>query len=371
MGAFMKFTCEKNLLQKEISFAQEIIASKSSISVLSNVFIEAKNETLSIKATDIKVNFATSIPISVQEEGTSTIFCDKLLGILSSIPEGEIEIEQNDMRISIKPVFKKIKFQLRSISPDKFPEFPGIEDSKYFSFPVKEFKEMIENTIFAVSDDETRYFMNGVFMEKVGNSIIMVATDGKRLAYIKKELESEIQDFKSAIIPPKILSIILRHAGDQNPISLAIGEKNLHVKFGNYKLSSVLIEGQFPNYQRVIPESQKYSIFINRNEILDALKRVSILVEQKSRRTLFTIANTYISLSTEENEIGDAKEEISCRYEGPDTLLALNYKYLEEPLKSMNDEEIEIDFTEPTRAITICSAVKKDFFHIIMPMQLE
>jgi DNA polymerase III subunit beta len=367
----MKFTCEKNLLQKEISFAQEVIASKSSISVLSNVYLEATNETLLIKATDIKVNFETIMPINVIESGISTIFCDKLLGILTSMPEGEIEIEQVETRIVIKPVFKKIRFQLKSISAEKFPEFPIIDEKSIFSIPIKDFKEMIINTIFAVSDDETRYFMNGVYIEKSESSIIMVATDGKRLAYTKKPVEQNIKDFKSAIIPPKILSIILRHAGDQNPIDLAISEKNIFVHFGNYRLSSVLIEGQFPNYQRVIPESQKYSIIVNRNELIDALKRVSILVEQKSRRTLFSISKNSISLSTEEGEIGNAKEEISCRYEGPDLIMALNYKYIEEPLKSMDDEEINIDFTEPTRAITICSIEKKDFFHIIMPMQLE
>jgi DNA polymerase-3 subunit beta len=367
----MKFTCEKSALQREIAFAQEIISSKSSISVLSNVLFIAKEGSLFIKATDIKVNFETVLPVDVASEGTVTVYCDKFLTILSAIPEGDIEIEQDDNKVIIRPVFKKIKFQLRSIASEKFPELPSIDDSLYFSIPARILKEMIANTIFAVSDDETRYFMNGVHVEKSGTSIIMVATDGRRLAYIKKEVGGDIPDFKGIIVPPKILSIINKHAGDQNPISLAISEKNIFLKFANYSISSVLIEGQFPNYQRVIPEEQKNRLIVKRTELIDSLKRISILVEQKSRRSFLNLKNGEIVVSTEEGEIGAATEEVDCAYEGPEVTMALNYRYLEDPLKVMDTEDVEISFSEPTKAMTLNAVPKKDYFHIVMPMQID
>ncbi len=367
----MKFTCEKSALQREIAFAQEIISSKSSISVLSNVLFIAKEGSLFIKATDIKVNFETVLPVDVAEEGTVTIYCDKFLTILSSIPEGDIEIMQDDNKVVIRPVFKKIKFQLKSIASEKFPELPSIAENMYFSLPARMFKEMIANTIFAVSDDETRYFMNGVHMEKTGNDLIMVATDGRRLAYIKKNLEVDVPDFKGIIIPPKILGVINKHAGDENPISMAISEKNIFFRFANYSISSVLIEGQFPNYQRVIPEEQKNSMTIKRSELIDSLKRISILVEQKSRRSFLTLKSGEIIVSTEEGEIGAAREEIDCNYEGPEVTMALNYRYLEDPLKVMDSELVEISFTEPTKAMTLNAVPKRDYFHIVMPMQIE
>jgi DNA polymerase-3 subunit beta len=237
--------------------------------------------------------------------------------------------------------------------------------------PVKEFKDMIYQTVFAVSDDETRYFMNGVFFEKTEDKIIMVATDGRRLAYISKSAGSGIKEFSGIIIPPKILNIIVKRAGDEGLVSISVTDKTIFIRFGSYSLSSVLIEGQFPNYKRVIPESQSFSLSVNRLEMLDALRRVSILVEQKSHRVYLGLASGSLSVYSEESEIGTAKEEIPCKYEGEGLSLALNYRYIEEPFKVMNDEEISIQFTESTKAITILPVPERDFFHIVMPMQLD
>ncbi|MDR2397370.1 MAG: DNA polymerase III subunit beta [Spirochaetaceae bacterium] len=366
----MKFTGERSVLLKEIAIAQEIISSKNAISILSNIYLEAEQDTLSIKATDIKVNFQTTVPVIVIEPGSTTVFGDKFLGILNAIPEGEIEFEQVDTKITIRPTFKKIRFQLKSIASEKFPEFPAPQQEKAFEMPVKDFKEMILQTIFAVSDDETRYFMNGVFFEKAEDKLVMVATDGRRLAYISKALDTAIEDFPGIIIPPKILHIIMKRAGDEGLISISVSDTIIFIQFGSYNLSSVLIEGQFPNYHRVIPENQSSSFIVNRLEMLDALKRVSLLVEQKSHRVYLGLSAATIAVYSEESDIGTAKEEIPCKYEGEEVAIALNYRYLEEPFKVMEDTEICIQFTEATRAITILPEPAKDFFHIVMPMQL-
>jgi DNA polymerase-3 subunit beta len=367
----MKFTCERSILLKEISIAQEIILSKNAISILSNIYLEAHDDTLIIKSTDIKVNFETKVPVIVLEDGSTTVFGDKFLGILNTIPDGELEFAQNDGKILIKPLNKKVKFQLKSIASDKFPEFPVPGNDNFFDLPVSDFKEMILQTVFAVSDDETRYFMNGVFCEKQENKLIMVGTDGRRLAFIAKEVGDGIKEFAGVIIPPKILNIILKRAGDEGLILISITDKTIFIKFGSYQLSSVLIEGQFPNYRRVIPESQLYSFTLNRLEMLDALKRVSLLVEQKSRRIYFGVSPEGISISSEESDIGNAKEEISCKYEGEAISIALNYRYIEEPFKVIPDDEVSIHFSEPNRAITIKPVPDKDFFHIIMPMNVD
>ncbi|MDR3334169.1 MAG: DNA polymerase III subunit beta [Treponema sp.] len=365
----MKFTCERNVLLKEIAIAQEIISSKNAISILSNIYIEAENDTLTIKATDIKVNFETKVPVTVLEPGSTTVFGDKFLGILNSIPDGELEFEQVDQKTTIKPTLKRIRFQLKSIASDKFPEFPMPKDESFFNMPIKDFKGMIAQTIFAISDDETRYFMNGVLFEKLDSKIVMVATDGRRLAYISKEAGPEIQDFSGIIIPPKILHIIMKRAGDEGLVSISVTDKTIFIYFGSYQLSSVLIEGQFPNYHRVIPENQSFIFSVNRLEMLDALKRVSLLVEQKSHRVYLGIAPEAVSVYSEESEIGTAKEDIPCKYEGEAVSIALNYRYIEEPFKVMSGEEISLQFTEPSKAITIKPQPETDFFHIIMPMQ--
>jgi DNA polymerase-3 subunit beta len=366
----MKFTCERNVLLKEVAIANEIIASKNAISILSNIYIEAAGGMLTIKATDMKVNFETKVPVDVVEEGAVTVYGDKFSGILNSIPDGELEFEQNESKINIKTSAKRARFQLKSIASDKFPEFTVAEEG-FFEIPVKDFKEMIQETVFAVSDDETRYFMNGVLFEKAEDKFVMVATDGRRLAYIVKEAGAGIGDFARSIIPPKILNIIMKRAGEEGMISISVTDKMIFVQFGSYKLSSVLIEGQFPNYSKVIPESQDFSFTVNRTEMLDALRRVSLLVEQKSHRVYLGVAPGTVSVYCEESEIGNAREEIPCQYEGEEVSIALNYRYIEEPFKVMECDEISIHFTESTKAITIKPVPEKDFFHIVMPMQLD
>jgi DNA polymerase III, beta subunit len=367
----MKFTCEKNSFAREISFAQEIIASKNALSIMSNVLLEASEGTLSLKATDVKVSFETSIPVDTSEPGSVTVFCDKLSGILSTIPEGDLMIEQDDSKVIVRPTFKKVRFQLKTISSEKFPEIPDVSDDLFFAVPAKEFKEMITQTIFAVSDDETRYFMNGVFFEKAPDGLVMVATDGRRLSYVKKTFETKIPDFKGVIVPPKILGLVAKRAPEEGLIGIAVTDKSIFFRFGSYKISSVLIEGQFPNYQKVIPESQKNRITVKRTELLDALRRVSVFVEQKSRRTFFGVSEGQIVVSSEESDLGTAREELPCQYSGPETTIALNFKYVEDPLKVMEAEEIAIDFTEPNRAITVSPEPKTDYFHVVMPMQIE
>jgi DNA polymerase-3 subunit beta len=364
----MKFTCERSVLLKEISIAQEIIASKNAISILSNIYLEALEDSLIIKATDMKVNFETKVPVTVVEPGPVTVFGEKFLNILSSVPDGDLEFEQVENKIVIKPSAKKVKFQLKSIASDKFPEFP-VSGAEYFDMPIKDFKEMVNQTVFAVSDDETRYFMNGVYVEKAEEKIIMVATDGRRLAYINKSAGNEIKDFAGVIVPPKILNVITKRAGDEGLVSISVTDKTIFIRFGSYHLSSVLLEGQFPNYRKVIPETQTSSLSINRGEMLDALRRVSLLVEQKSHRVYLGLAPGIMSVYSEESEIGTAKEEIPCKYDGEEIAIALNYRYIEEPFKVISDSDICIRFTSATKAITITPLPEKDFFHIVMPMQ--
>jgi len=365
----MKFTCNKEVLLKEISIAQEIISSKNAILILSNIYIEAVKDHLIIKAKDMKVNFQSEVPVTVIEEGSTTVYCDKFFGIISTFPYDEIEFFQKENTVIIKPVTqKKPEYKLKCIASDKFPEFP-VSSGPFFGIPIKDFKEMIQQTVFAVSDDETRYFMNGVLLEKAEGKINMVATDGRRLAYIGKSVSNKIDDFSGIIIPPKILSTVIKRSGDEGLINISISDKMIFISFASYQFSSVLIEGMFPNYRKVIPENQEFSLSVNRNEMLDALRRVSLMVEKKSHRIYLGISPGRMAVYSEESEIGTVEDEIPCKYDGEDVKMSLNYRYLEEPFKVMTEDEVKIRFSSATKAITIEPVPEKDFFHIVMPMQ--
>jgi len=368
----MRFISDKNLLLKEVSIAQEIIASRNALSILSNVLLDASEGKLTIRATDLKVSFETTLPVQIDEEGSTTIFCDKFLGILRSLPDGDVIFEEKEgNKLKIIPTEKKIDFSLKSISPEKFPQLPAMEEENSFELPQGDFLDMINQTYFSVSDDETRYFMNGVFFEKKEGQFIMVATDGRRLSFAQKPLSANTPDFPGVIIPTKILLLVRKLASGQGNLNLSITEKMIYVQFDNQKISSNLIEGQFPNYSRVIPESQEQSATLDKTKLVDALKRVSILAEQKSRRIFVTFQSGALVVKSEESEIGDAKEQIDCDYEGPEVSLALNFGFLLDPLKVVDESKVRIEFSEPRKAITLSSEPKKDYFHIVMPMQME
>ncbi|MFN2310446.1 MAG: DNA polymerase III subunit beta [Spirochaetia bacterium] len=367
----MKFVCDKDVIMREISVATDIISSKTTLSILSNVLMEASDQSLKIRATDLKVSFETAIPVTVESDGRTTVFCDKLLGILRSLPSGEVEFETSGSdRMIIRPRGKKIDFRLKCIEADKFPEIQLAVEDAYWEFPQKEFIEMISQTVFAVSDDETRYFMNGVYMENQEGALIMVATDGRRLAHVKKYPTSEMKEFPGIIIPPKVLTLIRKQASGEGSFSIAVTEKNLFVRFENQKISSALIDGQFPNYKRVIPEEQIHELTVSRVELAEALRRVSLLVE-KSRRIYVDLRPEAILMRSEETDIGAASEEISCDYNGPELTIALNYLYLSEPLKAIQSERVRVRFTESNKAVTLQPDPETDYFHIVMPMQLD
>ena len=273
------------------------------------------------------------------------------------------------MMIYIRPVFQKIDFKLKGIPSDKYPELKQVGDETFFEFPQKDFLDMISKTLFAVSSDETRYFMNGVYFECADGRLIMVATDGRRLSYIAKEAQLPFGDLKGIIIPPKILTLIRKLATGEGNLSLAVADNNLFVRFNEHRISSSLIDAQFPNYQRVIPDSQEHRLIVEREALYAALRRVSLLVEEKSRRIHLAVQAGALVLSSSEGEIGMAREEIPCEYDGPEMTLAVNYIYLLEPLREATEEKVSLEFTEADKAITVQPEPPSDYFHIVMPMQ--
>ena len=373
----MKFTFDRDAMIKEISIAQEIITNKSPISILSNILVIAEKNALIIKATDSTVKFTTTIPVDIQEEGRTTIFCDKFMSILSSLPSGDVEFDQTENNVIIKPVAKRVKFNLRSLASDKFPEIGTSENVPFFELPAKDFKEMIRQTIFAVSDDKNRYFMTGIYFIKNGDTLTMVATDGRRLSCVNKT-GFAVPDFMPAIVPTKILNCILKNAPDEGNIFVAVIDKSIFVKFGNLEFSSVLIDGQYPNYQKVIPENLSYSIMVNKADLDAALKRTTIMVDKKVSRIIFKISSGELKLISPESENGSADEIIPCRYDGQDISMALNFTYVTEPLKVIDSENVVFDFNINegqsgeeaviTKAVIMRSEPAGDYIHVIMPM---
>ena len=368
----MKFTIDKGELQKEIAIAQEIISEKNALFVVSNVFVEASPDgMLLIRATNLKRSFEASIPADVAETGTAAVFCDKLKSVLSSLPAGEIEFDCDGASATVRPLERKASFKFKTIAADKFPEIPSSGGVEFFDLPARSLKRMIRHTTFAVCGDEARYFMSGVYAEKDGDLFKMAATDGKRLAVIEAEIEGAFPDFAGSIISAKALNIMEKRCPDEGMASVGFNAQNAFFRIGSREYSIRLIDGQFPNYRRVIPEKQSYHLVVGRKDFSEALKRVGVLAEQKSGRVFLEMSQNTLKISSRENEIGNADEFVECEYDDEPFQIAANCAFLAEPVNTIGCEKIRLGFTEPLRAMTIEGEGEDGYLHVVMPMQME
>jgi DNA polymerase III subunit beta len=241
----------------------------------------------------------------------------------------------------------------------------------FFRVPQKDLTEMINQVIFAASDDESKYAMNGALLEKNGNSLVMVATDGRRLSYICRKLDTEIPDFKKANIPSKFLNLVRKLSLCEGDFEIYVGENSISLRFGSCTISSNLIKNDFPAYKRVIPEKQSNVCIVNIDDLSDALKRGSLLVENKFKKIVIEFSENKMSIYSNESENGVGREEIECKYEGEPQKCAMNYTYLLSPLKVMDGKEARLEFSDPGRPFTLKSEPERDYLHVIMPMNLN
>ncbi|NIZ19872.1 DNA polymerase III subunit beta [Entomospira culicis] len=369
----MKFTCNKETLIKEILAAQKIITQKNQITIISNVLLECDDDKLIIKATDAKLRFETEIPVICHTPGKIALFCDRFAQILKALPAGDLNIDAQEEKVSISILkYPAIHYELRYQNPENFPWSEDPQSDEFFHFTKKSFIQMINNTIFAVSDDEMRLFLNGVYFEKVENELIMVATDGKRLSYIAQTLEEEIDAFEGIIIPPKFLQLIKDLSyGVEGEVAIAIKDQHIYARFDGVKIASSLIDGQFPAYRRAIPEKQEYQLLADRHEFIEAVKRMTIMADSKAKRIYMTIEEGAIKFHVEESKMGKASDSIACEYTGPTMPFAFNFEHLLTPLRVMESEQVSFAFTHTDKAITLASQPAENFFHVIMSMQLD
>jgi DNA polymerase-3 subunit beta len=367
----MKFVCNKNNILKELSNALDFTSQRNTLAVYANVCLILEGNNLTLKATDQKMSYVSELTVDGLQDGSTTVVCDKFLNIIKNLPDSNIVFEDSEDKIKISPEGTSIEFKLRTIEASAFPSLVFGDESGYFRISQKDFTDMIGQVIFAVSDDESKYAMNGALLEKDGTGLIMVGTDGRRLSYINRQIGTEIPDFPKATIPSRFLNLIKKLSVGEGDFEINVGNNSISLRFGSCTISSSLIKNDFPAYRRVIPENQSKVCIVNINTFSDALKRVSLLVENKFKKIILEFNENKMTVYCDESDIGAGREEIECRYEGEPQRCAMNYTYLLSPLKVMDGEEARIEFSEPGRPFTLKSEPERDYLHVIMPMNLN
>lgn len=367
----MKFVCNKNTILKELSNALDFTSQRNTLAIYANVCLILEGNNLTIKATDQKMSYVSDITVDGLENGGTTIVCDKFLNIIKNLPDSNIIFQTFDDKISIKPEDTTIQFRLRTIEPSAFPSLVFGDENGYFRVSQRDFTDMIGQVSFAISDDEAKYVMTGAHLEKDGNGLIMVGTDGRRLSYINRKIDSPIPNFPKAIIPLRFINLVKKLSVGEGDFEININENSISLRFGSCTISSSLIKGEYPDYRRVIPASLSKCCIVNINELADAIRRVSLLVENKFKKMIFDFSENKLAVYCDESEVGAGREEISCQYEFEPMKCAMNYSYLLSPLRVMDGEVARIEFNSPSQPFCVKSEPVRDYLHIIMPMALN
>ncbi len=368
----MEFVIDKPVFLKTLQRVQGIVEKRNTMPILANVLIEASGGKVNVMATDLEVFIKDSVKADIKEEGAVTVNARKIFEIVKELPDERARVSTNkDCKVTIKG--GKAKFNIMGLPAKDFPAFPVVDESTLETVQNEILKEMVDKTAFAVSLDETRYNINGFLLEKSGEKIRMVATDGHRLALVEKDGDIGLSTEKKSVLLPRKGMMEIRKLLEEeceSGFKIGITEKSAAMKKDDTLINIRLLEGEFPEYRKVIPENNDKTVLVDRNALLASLKRVSILSADKIKGVNLKFSKNTLVLNSSSPDIGDATEEISIEYEGPDVEIAFNAGYMIDMLEAAQDERVEIRLKDSLSPGMLVPPGSGDYTYIIMPMRL-
>jgi DNA polymerase-3 subunit beta len=377
----MKCTITKKKLVKYLSHADTIASSKTTIPVLSNILLDVQDDNISILSSNLETGIMITDSISVQDQGALAVNGRKLLSIVRELPDDDVLIETDEHnRLTVQSASTKIKaqFTIAGVSKDEFPEVKAQPDDEYIKLNADAFRDMIRKVIFSISSDENKYALTGIFLQKDNDGVNMVATDGKRLSLVTRRGDSlgvSLDDFEiphdGVIVPRIVFSELMKYSFEEDSLEVGFSKNQIFFKYDNIRLASNLIEGKYPDYKKIIPVDRVNSLSADKVLFAQAIKRVSVLVDESYNQIKLSISPESLTLSSQNPTLGGAVEEIPISYEGEDVDIALNYIYLIDCLKEIDSDKIFIDFENAERVITVKGGDEKDYINLIMPMKLN
>lgn len=376
----MDFVIKRKEFLKGLGIVQGITARRTTLPILSHVLMEWVSDSLSITATDLETAIKEDLSVSTYRQGKASVSAKKLYEIVRELPEEDIQVEKNDETHWITIRCGKSTFNLAGLDPEEFPSLPTYKEDEFSQISSKILRDMIEKTVFAASNEESRYHLNGVFLiqKKKGNKDIlrMVATDGHRLALIDREIQKIHGIDKGVIIPKKGILEIKRIIGDmdeEEKMDVYLNQTNGFFRIGKSLMIVRLIEGEFPEYEQVIPKDNDKKLLLDKQKVYASLKRVSTMVSERGEGIKLILKKNLMELSSFHQDFGDAKEEVDIYYDGPPFEIGFNVRYLLDALNVMDTDEVSIELKDEASPCLIKPteiSETNDQLCIIMPMRI-
>jgi len=372
----MHFTVEKEVFVRGLARIQGIVEKRNTIPILSNVLIEANEGEIHLTATDLEVGMKASYPATTKVPGKVTVSAKKIYEIIKELPEKEISFTAKD-NCWIEIRCGKALFNIVGLSPEEFPYFPQPEDERFISIGSALLKEMIERTAFSISTDESKYNLNGIYfrtLEEDGRSLLrLVATDGHRLSMIQRGISSNnIEGLQKGVIFPRKGILELKKIADEGDSDIQLGfmDNNAVIKKDKTLVVMRLVDGEFPDYNRVIPKNNDLKALVSQDAFLHTLRRMSILSSEKSRGVKILLKTESMEVSSSNPELGDAREDLEIGYDGPEVTIGFNARYLIDILSVHGGERVVLHIKDNLSPGLIRYEGDEDYLAVVMPMRL-
>ncbi len=368
----MQLSISRDRISQGLQAVQNVVSTRSTLPILANVLMLAEDAKLELTATDLDVTISSVVDAEVKKGGATTVPVKKLAGIVRALSGSELDIEvdeKNQCALRCGPSFYKIL----GLPAEEFPPVQKLKDDKKLVLPQKTLKTMLQKTAYAVSSDEARYVLNGIFFSLKEHKLTFVATDGRRLALVEEDADISEAKQGEFIVPAKTVGELERLLEEKGEVELRFTENmaSFSLRSENGPATTVLtklVEGNYPNYRQVIPREAKHRVALVREEFLQALRRAEIMTSEKSNSVKLAFTNDNLTISANSPDVGEARETLAVNYKGEDLSIAFNPRYLIEPLAALSDDEVYFELIDELSPGVL--KVKSAFLYVVMPMRL-
>ena len=368
----MELVVRKNDLLKELSLLQGIVERKTTIPILANVLLDASANAVSLLATDLDVGLRTQCEATVVKPGTLTLPAKKLFEIVGALPDTEIRIEEDKGGKSVTVAADRFESRIQTLPASEFPTPPDDGGASRVSLPGAAVKRMISHTRFAITSEDTRYFLNGAQLVLQPDSMSMVATDGHRLAFVRIHASPGAGAKGEVLLPRKTLNEVARLVDGADAIEFSEGENHLFFRAGSRLLISRRIDANFPAYERVIPKTNDKRIEFDRDRLAAAVRRVRLLSNERSKAVKFVIGRDQVDITSSTPEVGEAHEVLAVDYDGGALQICFNADYVDNFLSVVETEAVQLEFKDEMSQAVVkpIGAEGYDYTYVIMPMRI-
>jgi DNA polymerase-3 subunit beta len=364
----MEVILDREAFLKGLQMVQNIVEPRQTLPILANVLLETEEGTVRLTATDLEVGARVSIPARVVGKGAITVSARKLAEIVKELPVAAVALKVGDnATVSLK--CGGVTYKLVGMPPDDFPPVVPASPGAWLTLEAKTLRDMLVQTSFAVSHDETRYALNGVLFSLAGKEMRLVATDGHRLALSVRTL-GEVGRPVTGIVPRKAIAEIQRVLGAGEEVQLGITDNQFVLQMPNFVMTARLIEGQFPNYEAVIPKGHPGKLVISRAAVAAALRRVSVMAEERNKPVKLALSPASLKVSASSQELGEAEEVLPAECPGDELTIGFNARYILDALGPMEGERVAVELKDPLSPGVFKSAADEDHLCVIMPMRI-